>query len=132
MRFLSVVALFLITGVAFAEDKKLTGTFGKKAEGFDLKLGFPKKDMVQITMDNGTEGCVLDAKFTTDKDGTIKCEVTKFEKKGGFPVSKDVGYKFSFKIDVKGKTAKVTEFTGDGIDDAAKNVLEGNYDKAGD
>jgi hypothetical protein len=130
MRLLAVAALVFCTSVAAAEDKKLSGTWSKKAEGFDLKIAFLKGDSLQFTLDDGNDGCVLTAKYTVDKDGsTVQCEVTKFEKKGNFPVEKEAGYKFSFKAEIKDNKAKISDFEGKDIDDQAKSVLEGDYVK---
>ncbi len=132
MRFLAIATLFVFGGLASAEEKKFAGAWSKKAEGFTLKIAFQKNDMLQFSMDDGSDGCVLTAKYTTGKDGAIKCEVTKFEKKGNFPVEKPVGYTFSFKIEIKDKTGKVSDFEGKDIDDMAKAVLEGEYKKSDD
>ena len=88
--------------------------------------------MVKFTMNDGNDGCVLDAKYTLGEDGIVKCEVTSFEKKGNFPVEKEKGYTFSFKTKIDGKIAKLTDFDGKDIDDGAKAVLEGDYEKAAD
>lgn len=132
MRYLAIATLFVFGGLASAEEKKLTGAWSKKADGFTLKIAFQKNDALQFSMDDGNDGCVLSAKYTAAKDGTIKCEVTKFEKKGNFPVEKPVGYAFSFKIEINDKTAKVSAFEGKDIDDMAKAVLEGDYKKSDD
>jgi hypothetical protein len=131
MRILSIAALVVFVGAASAEDKKtvLTGTWTKKAEGFELKMVFLKDNALRFSMDNGDVGCVLDAKYTLEKDGALKCEVTKFEKKGNFPAEREKGYKFSFKSEIKGKTAKISKFDGDDLSDDAKSLLEGDYEQ---
>lgn len=128
MRILTIITLFAFAGVAAAEDKAPTGTFGKKAEGFELKVKFQKENTLQFTISNDSDGCVLDAKYTQEKDGTVKCEVTKFERMGNFP-DKEKGYKFSFKAEFKDKVMKVSSFEGAEIDDTAKQILEGDYIK---
>jgi hypothetical protein len=132
MRILSLAALFVFVGTTAAEEKKLSGSWSRKADAFELKIAFLKDGMLQFTMNDGNDGCVLDAKYTVDKDGVVKCEVTKFEKKGNFPVEKEKGYTFSFKAEFKDKIAKLTEFDGKDIDEGAKNVLEGEYEKLAD
>ena len=120
MRILAVLAVVAFTSslvLAEEKDKALTGTFTKKAGDFDLKFEFGKKNTFKFSMTNGSDGCEMDAKYTLEKDGTLKCEVTKFEKKGNSPAEKPNGYKFSFKADIKEKkggksaTSKVTTST---------------------
>lgn len=133
MRTLAVLALFVFGGIlAAADDKKPIGTWTKKAEGFDLKFTFKKDNVFVFGMDNGTDGAEMESKCTFEKDGTVKCEVTKFTKKGNFNAEKEVGYKFSFKFEVTGKKAKVSAIEGKDIDETAKSVVEGEYEKAAD
>lgn len=129
MRFLTAVTLFVFASAASAEEAKLSGIWSKKADGFTITIAFQKGDTLQFSMDDGNDGCVLDAKYTRANDGTVKCEVVKFEKKGNFPVEKEKGYLFSFKPVINGKTAAISQFEGKEIDDQAKAVLEGKYDK---
>ncbi len=132
MRILSLAALFVFVGTSAAEEKKLSGSWTKKADNWELKISFLKDNMVKFTMNDGNDGCVLDAKYTVNEDGVVMCEVTKFEKKGNFPVEKEKGYMFSFKTKIDGKNAKLSDFDGKDIDDGAKTVLEGDYEKAAD
>jgi hypothetical protein len=125
----AMTVVVLCTSATLAEEKakKLTGTYTKKVGDHELKFAFNKDSTLKFTMSNGKDGCVLDAKYTLEKDGTVKCETTKFEKKGDFPVEKQKGYAFSFKAEFKDKTAQITEFKGEDVDENAKNVLEGEY-----
>lgn len=132
MRAIAIAALFCFSAAALAEDKKPTGNWSKKAEQFELKFSFQKNDVMVFTMDNGNDGCTMKSKCVFDKDGVVRCEVTDFEKKGNFPVTKEKGYKFSFKIEVKDKKAKVSHFEGDEIHEEAKSLLEGDYEKVAD
>jgi len=129
MRVLTATLLLLVASTVQAEDAKLSGTWAKSADGFDLKIAFVSKDALKVTLGDTNEGCVLDASYTVEKDGTVKCEVTKFEKIGNFPVTKEKGYKFSFKTTITGDKAKITDFEGKDIDDEAKRVFEGEYVK---
>lgn len=132
MRIAAMLVMFVL-GATFAKadekDKKLSGAWTKKAGDFELKFDFKKENTFTFTMSNGTDGCELGAKYKLEKDGTLKCEVTSFEKKGQFPVEKTVGYKFSFKFDVTDKTAKLSDLAGDDIDDQGKQQLAGEYTK---
>ncbi len=132
MRTVAILSLFVFTGVALAEDKKPVGSWCKKAEGFELKFTFKKDNVFVFSMDNGTDGCTMETKCTFEKDGTVKCEVTKFEKKGNFSEEKEVGYKFSFKFEINDKKAKVSDIKGENINEQAKAVVEGDYEKAAD
>ena len=138
MRLLSVVTLlglaFLVVPARAADEapKKPVGAFTKTAGDFKLTFDFAKKgDTFQFTMvNNDGDGCVIDAKYTRDKDGTVKAEVTKFEKKGNFPVEKDKGYKFSFKALPKDKKLVIADVEGDDISAEAKDILQGDYEAA--
>ena len=85
-----------------------------------------------FTLSNGSDGCTMESKCTFEKDGMVKCEVTKFEKMGNFGAEKEVGYKFSFKFEVKDKKATVSKIEGADIDDQAKGLVEGEYEKSAD
>ena len=139
MRTLSVLALFaagLVAAPVIADEKDakkdLTGSFKRKAGELDLKVVFKKDNMMEFHINVGDAGAVMTSKYTKDKDGTIKCEVTNFEKKGDFPVTKDKGYKFSFKWEMKDKKGVLSELKGDDIDDNAKQSIEGDYETASD
>ena len=92
MRIVPVLALFaagVLAGPVVAEDKELTGAFKKKANDLDIKIVFKKDKMLQVHGTVGDAGFVMSCKYTQEKDGTLNCEVTDFEKKGDFPVAKE-------------------------------------------
>jgi hypothetical protein len=135
MRSLSVLALFaasLVAGPVVADDKdtkkELSGSYTRKADQMDLKLVFKKDNMMEFHVAIGDAGCVLTAKYTRDKDGTITAEVTDFEKKGDFPVVKEKGYKFSFKWEPGEKKGKLSELRGGDIQDEQRQAVEGEYE----
>ncbi|HEX3147416.1 MAG TPA: hypothetical protein VHR66_04990 [Gemmataceae bacterium] len=138
MRMLSAVALFAIAfvvGPAVADDtakkdKALVGSFTRKAGDLDLKLDFKKDSVMVFNVTIGDLGCVMTSKYEKDKDGVYHCEVTSFEKKGDFPVTREKGYKFTFKLDVKEKAIVMSDLTGSEIDDDAKKAIEGEYEMA--
>ena len=134
MRTLSVLALFAVTLVAVADDKdkkkEPTGSYTRKAGDMDLKIEFKKDKEMVFHGDVGDVGFVMTSKYTTDADGIYHCEVTKFEKKGDFPVTKEKGYKFSFKLEVKEKAIVMSDLNGDEISEDAKKAVEGEYEKA--
>src|SRR5262245_28162116 len=136
MRTLSVLAVLaagLLAGPTIADDKEkdLTGSFKRKVGDLDMKIAFKKDNMMQFVVDAGGNGCVLTAKYTRDKDGTVNCEVTDYEKKGDFP-TKEKGYKFSFKWEAKDGKGKMSDLKGDEISDDAKQAIEGDYESASD
>jgi hypothetical protein len=134
MRTLSVVALFaagVLVAPAAAEDKEPTGSFKKQAGDLDLKLVFKKDKQMDFEGKVGDAGFVMKCKYTI-KDGTLSCEVTDFEKKGDFPVTKDKGYKFSFKWEVKDGKGKMSELKGDDINEDQKQAVEGEYETVSD
>jgi hypothetical protein len=137
MRIAAILSLFVLSGVVVAEDKKPAadrlpaGAWVKKAEGFELKFTFKKDNVFVFSMSNGSDGCVMESKCMFDKDGTVKCEVTKFEKMGNFG-EKEVGYKFSFKFELMDKKAKVSKIEGKDIGEQEKAVVEGDYEKSTD
>lgn len=142
MRLLTTLAIGLAISVSptIAEDKvkkeekekELVGAFKRKAGDLDLKMTFKKDGVMVYQVATGDDGCTMTTKYTKEKDGTYKFEVTSFEKKGAFPVEKPVGYKFSFKVEVKGEKAVLSSFSGDDVDENAKAAIEGDYEKATD
>lgn len=135
MRLLTAIAVAAFAAAAGAADEKPaapSGTWTKTTDGFELKYAFPKDGVVKFVMTNGTAGCKMESKYEIDKDGVIKCELVKFEKIGDFPFEKEKGYKHSMKLVVKGKKAALSDLTGDGINDEAKKLVEGEYEKAKD
>ena len=115
-----------------AKDKELTGAFKRKAGEMDLKMTFKKDGVMVYEVTVGEAGCTMESKYKKEKDGTYKFEVTKFEKKGDFPVSKEKGYEFSFKFVVKDGKGTMSDFMGADVDDNAKMAIEGEYEKATD
>jgi hypothetical protein len=137
MRILSVFALVaagLLAAPAAAEDKEkeLSGAFKRKAGDLDLKMVFKKDNVMVFHVTVGEAGCVMTSKYTRDKDGTVSCEVTDFEKKGDFPVTKEKGYKFTFKWEVKDGKGKLSDLKGDDIQQEQKDAVEGEYESAAD
>ena len=134
MRTLSVLALFAVGLVAVADDKdkkkEPTGAYTRKADNLELKIEFKKDKMIVFHGTAGDAGFVMTSKYDKDADGIYHCEVTNFEKKGDFPATKEKGYKFTFKLDVKDKAIVLSDLTGDDISDEAKQAVQGEYEKA--
>lgn len=119
----------LAGGSTAAEDKKdkEKATAWVREVG-DITLTFEiGKDTAKYTVASGENAAIITAKLTREKD-LIKSEVTNVEIKGNFPGGPKKGEKVSFKWVVKGDTATLSEFEGDGAD-GAKDVVEGEYKK---
>jgi hypothetical protein len=137
MRTLSVCTLlvggsFILPAAADdpAKDKPLMGNFTCKAGDLDLKIEFKKDNVMDYHVSVGNDGCIMTSKYTREKDGTYKFVLTHFEKKGDFPASKDKGYQFRFKVEVKDKKIVVSDLDGDDINADQKQAVEGEYEQA--
>lgn len=133
MRVLAITALFCCGVAALADDKKDAkkpeGSWAKKESGFDIKFTFKKGDVLVVKMSNGADTIDLEAKCTFEKDGVVKCKTTKFTKEGNGPDVK-AGDEFTFKIKFDGKKAKLSDIESKdiSIDDAGKNLVQGDYE----
>ena len=134
MRIVSTLLAALFLGaLGFAEDKKeadkpLMGAYKRTSGEHTLTFTFKKDGKLDYLVAIGEASGTLECKYTKEKDGTVKCEVENFVKKGDFPVTKEKGYKFSFKAEAKKTAIAVSEFTGDEVNDDAKKILEGDYE----
>ncbi len=131
MRMILGIILVACIGTVHAADKKpaLMGSWLKNADGFELKFTFEKDDKFTFSMSNGTDGATIKSKYKLGKDDMVKSEVQEFEKMGNFPKDVEKGYQFKFKIKIKGDKAIISDIEGKEIDDAAKSIIEGTYDK---
>lgn len=128
----SLIALILLAGIGFAEDKKdekpaLAGTWTRESNGLDLKVEFVGKDTIKMSAMADENGVTVTSKYTV-KDGKVKAKVTKVEIKGQFNAAPKEGLEFTFKWKVKGDTATLDDFEGEGLENA-KPVVEGEYAK---
>jgi len=130
MRLVAIAALFCFSGSSLAEEKKPAGSWTKKVEAFEIKFAFKKDNVMVFTMVNSNENCEMTSKYTVEKD-VVKCKVTKYTKNGNFPEIKE-GYEFSFKFTTKDKKAEISDIDGKDIDEMAKKIVEGDYEKATD
>jgi hypothetical protein len=133
-----LVAVLVVGSALGADDKKddkdkpkLSGTWVREVEGFEVKFQFPKADQLKVTVMTGGNGAVVTAKYETDKDGVIKATVTEVEEKGEFPAKPAKGFEFSFKFKIDGKKASLSDFDGKDAENA-KPVVEGEYQKKDD
>lgn len=141
---LAAVAVALLGGVGFADDKKpvekkdskeapkevaLTGVWMKEADGMSIIMDFTKKDVLVLTVAAGESGLIVTSKLTAEKDGRVKAKATKVEKKGDFPVTVADDYECSFKLVVDGKTAKLSDYKASEHEEQAKGAMEGEYAK---
>ena len=135
---LSLAALFAAAAVAEEKEKDkdkdaLSGTFKRKAGDITCKIAFKKESKLDFIVEVGDALCVMQCKYTQGKDGTVKCVVEKFEKKGPFPVTKEKGYEFSMKVGaIKDGKMTVSDFKGEEVDEPAKQAIEGEYETSSD
>lgn len=134
----ALAAALFVGSVAVADEKKndkdkpkLSGTWAREVEGFEVKFAFAKADEMKVTVMNGANGAVVKCKYTVDKDGVVKATVTDVEEKGEFPAKPAKGFEFELKFKIEGKKAKVSDFKGENAD-GAKPIIEGDYDEKKD
>jgi hypothetical protein len=134
----ALVAVLLVGPVGRGDDKKddkdkakLSGTWVREVEGFEVKFQFVKKDELTITVMTGGNGAVVKAKYEVDKDGAVKGTVTEVEEKGEFPAKPPKGLEFKFKFKIDGKKATLSDFEAKDAENA-KPVVEGEYQKKED
>lgn len=137
LRFAFAVVAVGLASLAYADDKKdekkdekkvaaPTGTWTRSAEGLEVSFAF-KKETLTIGVAGGGNGITVKAKYTVEKDGSIKATITDVEEKGDFPNKPAKGLEFTFKFEIDGKKAKLTDFKAEGAE-AAKPVVEGDYE----
>lgn len=140
IRTLAGVLVLVLAGFVPAQDKKvekkddkkgdkpvLAGRWTKEAEGFDLLIKF-EKETYSLMVKAGDNSVTVTSKYTVDKDGHVKAEITDVKEVGSFPVHPEKGTKFTFtwKVDEKTKTAKLSDFEFPGSGEG-KGVVEGEY-----
>jgi hypothetical protein len=135
-RLLACAVAVSALGFAVADDKKddkkgdtptLSGQWVKESDGFELIMKFTK-DTLTTTAKAGDNSVIVTSKYTVDKDGKVKAEVTEVKETGTFPTKPEKGTKFTFtfKVDEKAKTAKLSDFEMPGAE-GAKDVVDGEY-----
>jgi len=134
---LLAVALGTLSLLAVAEDKKdekkavkLSGTWVREAEGFEMKFAF-KPETMTISAKAGDNVVTVVAKYTIEKDGTVKGTATEVTVKGEFPNPPKKGFEFSFLFAIDGKKAKLSDFKGEDAE-GAKAVVECEYESKSD
>lgn len=130
MRFVSSIAAAAVVCAAMvsAEDKKVAkpeGPWSKESNPFKLKFDFKKDDVLVFSMVEGANGMSAECKLTYDKD-KVTAEIQKYTKMGDFPVTKEKGFKFSFKYELKDKKLVIKDFSAPDSEGAAQTV-EGEY-----
>lgn len=133
MRLMSALVLALVGFASFGtadekkESKSPMGVFKKNAGDLELTFTFKKDHKVDLLVSAGDASGDFQFKYTMEKN-VVKCELENFVKKGDFPVTREKGYKFSFKIETKKGAIVVSDIEGDEINDNAKQSLEGEYE----
>jgi hypothetical protein len=129
----AVVAVASLT--ASAGDKKdakstLAGTWGKK--GAELKIEFADKQVFKLVPHGDSAVIAIVCKYTVEKEGRVKAEITDFEGKAEFKNKLQgllpVGVKFNFQWKVTGDTARLDDVKGDDVA-LLKAHLEGDFEK---
>lgn len=149
----ALVAVVLIGGWAFAEDKKPaeakkaedkkpaddkkadapTGVWVKKTdEGLTLELDFSKKDVLVVTAMVEDKKLIMTTALTAGKDGKWAAKLTKTETKGDFPFMPTDKYEFGFKLKVAKDKATLSDYSANEHEEEAKGVVEGEYKKKED
>jgi hypothetical protein len=128
-------ASFLVVGLsgfAAAQEKKadaptLSGRWVKEAEAVELTMKFTKDTLTTVAK-AGDNSITVTSKYTVDKEGKVKAEVTEVKETGTFEPKPEKGTKFTFtfKIDEKAKTAKLSDFEMPGVE-GARDVVDGEY-----
>lgn len=147
----ALVAVVLVGGWAFAEDKKPvekkadekkadekkadapTGVWTKKTdEGLTLQLDFSKKDTLVVTNSIEDKQLIISCKLVADKDGKWKATATKVENKNEFPVTVSDKFEMTFKLKVEKDKVTISDFGANEHEEQAKGVVEGDYAKKED
>jgi len=131
-RLIAIAAVVSFAAFSAAREKKddtptLSGRWVKETDGFELAMKF-EKETCTTTAKAGDTSITVTSKYTVDKDGKVKAEVTEVKETGNFPTKPEKGTKFTFtfKVDEKAKTAKLSDFEMPGAE-GAKDVVEGEY-----
>jgi hypothetical protein len=133
--FAVTLAAFAIIASVSADDKKpadkdkpaFTGTWTRESNGLDLKVEWIGKETIKMSAFAEESGVIVTLKYAV-KDGVVKAKVTDVEVKGDFKNKPPKGLELSFKWKVKGDTASLDDFDGEGLENA-KPVVEGEYAK---
>jgi hypothetical protein len=125
----------LVAGLsASAGDKQggqpaLTGTWGQK--GGELKIEFAGKDVMKIAPHGDSAVIGIVCKYTVEKEGRVKAEVTGFEGKEEAKKKVQehlpVGFQFNFTWKRSGATARLDDVKGKDVA-LLKSHLEGDYE----
>jgi hypothetical protein len=132
-----LVCAVLVCGSAAAGDKKadkktpaLSGVWVQKQGDLTLKIDFSDKEAVKVSLSKGEKAVTLTCKYSRDRKGVVKAEVTEVEEQGVNVKEKlPVGLKFSFKWQVKKDTAALDDVEGDKAPPLLKSHLPGKYKK---
>lgn len=147
----ALVAVVLVSGWAFAEDKKPVekkadekkadekkaeapaGVWTKKTdEGLTLQLDFSKKDTLVVTNSIEDKKLIISCKLVADKDGKWKATATNVENKNDFPVTVSDKFEMTFKLKVEKDKVTISDFGANEHEEQAKGVVEGDYAKKED
>ena len=127
-----ILALVLVTAVAFADDKvkKPVGTWTREAG--DMKITFAiKADKMTVTFHGPNGDLVVVSSYEVPKEGEVKGKIDNIEK-NDVGAGVEEGHKYSFRYKIADGTLTISELKGnDGndADEGAKQLVEGEYKK---
>ncbi|MEZ6139051.1 MAG: hypothetical protein R3B84_00635 [Zavarzinella sp.] len=126
--FAALVGCFALVGqFSHAEEKPLMGSYIHDSGELTLTMTFKKEKKLVIKVEAGEMGCTLECKYTITKEGVYECVLEKFSKQGDFPVEKEKGYTFNFKVKAEKAAFVLSDFKGEASDEEAKGAIEGKY-----
>ena len=125
-----VIPLFVI-GIKGANDpfpvKNLNGTWFKSVGEHEIEFSF-KDSVLIITLKRGGEKLVLDCDIASSRDGRIFGTVSSV-KESGIQGAGEKGDLFGFKVQRKGELVEISDLRGTNVNDAARNLVEGEFKK---
>jgi hypothetical protein len=107
--------------------KKPVGTWTKKEGNITITFRITDDGMHVALKGEGDQKFDADTDYGVTKDGVLFGRVNKVEKSGG--VGPEEGELFSFHFKVEKDKLTLSDLTGTKVDEGAKKVIEGDYEK---
>jgi hypothetical protein len=124
-----VVALSASAGDKQGDKSTLSGTWNLK--GGELKIEFVGKEVMKIAPHGDSAVIGIVCKYTVEKDGRVKAEITGFEGKEEAKKKVQehlpVGFQFNFTWKMNGDSARLDDLKGKDVA-LLKSHLEGDYE----
>ena len=116
-----------VPATAADEVKKPVGTWTKKEGNITITFQIKDGGMHVALKGEGDQKFDVDADYGVTKDGVLFGRVNKVEKSGG--AGPEEGELFSFRFKVEKDKFTLSDLTGTKVDEGAKKVIEGDYEK---